>query len=66
MYIRSQDKTKLFKLDYLHYGLVNNYHCLLVDDISVGTYDSKEAAMIQLETVTALLYNKDKRIYELE
>lgn len=66
LWIRSQDKKRLVKVDYVYieptYGLeicCGSYHCL---NQNIGTYTTNERALEVLDEIEECLINLDKAV----
>jgi len=63
LWIRSQDKTKLIKINFIEYGKYNNIHFINgfstngVDNYDLGIYKSKERALEVLNEIHQRLIN---------
>jgi len=69
IYIRSQDKTAIIKLQYIQYVKLHSLHVIQINGVTVGEYATKAKAMEQLNKISSLLRKqqvKVVRFYELE
>lgn len=67
MYVRSQDKKKIVKIQVINYEKVSAFHYLKANGIVVGEYRTEEEAIKQIDNITNLLWNKARTtdMYEI-
>lgn len=68
MYIRSQDKKIILKLESIQYKKDSAWHIILVNGTKVGEYPGEVEAMAEINTISSYLVNRENpiRIYQLK
>lgn len=68
MFIRSQDKKTILKLESIQYKKDSAWHIIFVNGTKFGEYPGEDAAMAELNTISAYLANRESpiRFYQLK